>query len=470
MRATENKQRIWLAATALLLLFVVAILIIGRKVNNIASQMNKTIVEQSCRNRFNAIAFELNRTAQVGRIACDFVHRSTRPHIAIDSSAMEALLRLDPKIGRISVRKIDENNTQNDTVDFWRLHYNVRSTLDELYHIELDVPLANIHSFVASQPLTARSYITVVDSSCTILLHPDTVRLGKYLSSRREQGIISRTIASGQEQSDSSVSDYLSVDVQSIYYPIEIGNQNLVVIVSMPMLSIGADMRTFQNNTILIGLLTIVALIGLSALLQLRWRREYNLRRKAEGDALKLQLQHIENRINPHFLFNSLNSLYALIERRPTTARKFVLSLSRVYRNMLEVHTDALATLESELEFTQEYFFLQKIRFAEQIEMRVDIEPDCRELKIPALSLQTLLENAIKHNQITPDNPLLITIYTKGRLLVIENNFTPREVSHENSFGLGLERIRTIYKLYSNEQMKVEVDEKMFRCQLPLIG
>lgn len=470
MISREHRGRIWIGTTALLVLFVVAILIIGRKVNNIASQMNKTIVEQSCRNRFDIIAFELNRTAQVGRIACDFVSRSTRPHIAIDSSAMEALLRLDPKIERITVRKIDDNVAPPDTADRWRLHYNVRSTLGELYHIELNVPLSNIHSFVASQPLTARSYITIVDSAGTILLHPDTVQLGKQISNEREQGIIFKTLTTKENQSDSSISDYLSVEVQSIYYPLEIENQTLVVIVNMPVLSIGADMRTFQNNTILIGLLTIVALIGLSALLQLRWRREYNLRRKAEGDALKLQLQHIENRINPHFLFNSLNSLYALIERRPTTARKFVLSLSRVYRNMLEVHTDALATLESELEFTQEYFFLQKIRFAEQIEMRVDIEPDCRELKIPALSLQTLLENAIKHNQITPDNPLLITIYTKGRVLVIENNFTPREVSHENSFGLGLERIRTIYKLYSSEQMRVEVDEKMFRCQLPLIG
>ena len=105
-----------------------------------------------------------------------------------------------------------------------------------------------------------------------------------------------------------------------------------------------------------------------------------------------------------------------------------------------------------------------------QIEMTIETDRHLDDLLIPSMSLQTLVENAIKHNKITPDNPLRIRIYTRDGRLVIENNFTPRRDSDRSSLGTGLERIRTIYRFYSDQRITVSTEGSIFRCTLPLLS
>ena len=101
--------------------------------------------------------------------------------------------------------------------------------------------------------------------------------------------------------------------------------------------------------------------------------------------------------------------------------------------------------------------------------MTIGTDTASDDLLIPSMSLQTLVENAIKHNKITPDNPLRIRIYTRDDRLVIENNYTPRRDSDRSSLGIGLERIRTIYRFYSDQEITVSTEGSVFRCTLPLL-
>ena len=197
---------------------------------------------------------------------------------------------------------------------------------------------------------------------------------------------------------------------------------------------------------------------------------------RQKTEALELQnrmersrLQQLRSQIDPHFLFNSLNSLYALIRCNPEQAREFTLTLSKVYRHVLERRKQILSTLADEIDFTWQYYSLQKIRFGDRIELTTAIDPALRNWRIPAMSLQTLVENALKHNRITSCNPLHIRIRTEGESLLIENNFTPRSEGNAESLGVGLERIRSVYRFYTEENISIASDSGTFRCRLPLL-
>ena len=164
-----------------------------------------------------------------------------------------------------------------------------------------------------------------------------------------------------------------------------------------------------------------------------------------------------------------LNSLYALIRCNPDQAREFTLTLSRVYRRVLERRKQILSTLAEEIDFTWQYYTLQKIRFDDRIELTTAIDPALRNWRIPSMSLQTLVENAVKHNSITGGNPLHIRIRTEGESFLIENNYTPRSDGDKESLGMGLERIRSVYRFYTEENISISVGDGTFRCRLPLL-
>lgn len=249
----------------------------------------------------------------------------------------------------------------------------------------------------------------------------------------------------------------------------KVADKTWIVAITVPQFTINEQISEFHRYTTIIAVLTAVLFSVLLAFSQARWRHEYDLRRKAERESEQLQLQQVIEQVNPHFLFNSLNSLYALINSNTALAREFVLKLSGVYRYVLERKSDILSPLESEIEFTMKYYFLQKIRFEEQIELHLDVDHTMNQYKIPSMSLQTIVENAIKHNKITPLSPLRITISTQENRLIIENNYTPHEQNDNDSTGVGLERIRTIYDYYSGDNIEVSHTTDTFRCTLPLL-
>ena len=181
----------------------------------------------------------------------------------------------------------------------------------------------------------------------------------------------------------------------------------------------------------------------------------------AKFDALK-------NQLDPHFLFNSLNVLTSLIEENPTAATKFTTSLSKVYRYVLEQKNKELVTVEEELEFAQLYMTLIKMRFEDSIVFSIPTAISNPEAKVVPLSLQLLLENAVKHNQVTPTKKLYITIYEENGNLVIKNNVQPKQVV-KASTGVGLRNIRQRYYLLTNRPVTIHQDEKEFSISIPML-
>ncbi|RXQ88057.1 hypothetical protein EO244_15695 [Ancylomarina salipaludis] len=196
------------------------------------------------------------------------------------------------------------------------------------------------------------------------------------------------------------------------------------------------------------------------------------LRKRAnqeEEEKVKAQLKNIKNQINPHFLFNSLNSLYALVEAEPGLARKFVLKLSKVYRYLLDQNNSSLIDLKQELDFMKHYIFLQKIRFGENLSLDCDISDCYMSSKLPSVSLQSLVENAIKHNIVTSEKPLLITIRIENDELVVANTYQLRSDVGSSS-GTGLKTLNALYTFLGKEQPKYGVEGNLFVVRLPLIS
>lgn len=181
----------------------------------------------------------------------------------------------------------------------------------------------------------------------------------------------------------------------------------------------------------------------------------------AKFDALKHQL-------DPHFLFNSLNVLTSLIEENPGAATKFTTLLSKVYRYVLEQKNKELVTVEEELNFARQYMSLINMRFEDSIVFTVTENISDPEAKVVPLSLQLLLENAVKHNQISPSRKLYISIYEENGNLVIKNNVQPKQVVKESS-GVGLKNIKQRYYLLTDRPVIIKKDEKEFYIAIPML-
>ncbi len=181
----------------------------------------------------------------------------------------------------------------------------------------------------------------------------------------------------------------------------------------------------------------------------------------ARFDALK-------NQLDPHFLFNSLNVLTSLIEENPQNAQKFTTSLSKVYRYVLEQKNKDLVTVDEELDFARTYMSLLKMRFEDSIIFDIpekSSDPDC---KVVPLSLQLLLENAVKHNMVTTNKPLHIRIYEDGRMLVVENNLQLKQIVKKSS-GVGLENIKQRYELLTSKKVNIIQQADRFAVAIPML-
>lgn len=184
-----------------------------------------------------------------------------------------------------------------------------------------------------------------------------------------------------------------------------------------------------------------------------------------QTERLKSELETMKQQINPHFLFNSLNTLIDLIEEDQKKAVGFVRVFSNLYRVVLQSSRQDFVFLEDELTFLNDYWELLKIRFNGAVRLQVDIPDELRKVLIPPLSLQLLIENAVKHNQATNDNPLRIEVFETRDTLVIQNNINPKPfVSY--SEGLGLVNLQKRFSLLL-APIEYGEYENMFRVILP---
>lgn len=197
--------------------------------------------------------------------------------------------------------------------------------------------------------------------------------------------------------------------------------------------------------------------------------RKEVVEQKLIAKSANAQFESLKNQLDPHFLFNSLNVLSALIDENPNQAQKFTASMSKIYRYVLEQKDKELVTVEDEIEFAKTYCELLKTRFEDSVDFEFNVKKeDMRRFVVP-LSLQLLLENCIKHNFATSSKPLLIKVFSENDTLCIENNLQVREQMKESA-GIGLSNIVQRYSLLTKKNVFIEKSEDYFKVKLPILS
>jgi len=185
-------------------------------------------------------------------------------------------------------------------------------------------------------------------------------------------------------------------------------------------------------------------------------------------NALAHQLAALRNQVNPHFLFNSLNSLHTLVLKKSANTLPFVENLSKLLSQTLQRSKEEYISLKEELDYLEAYLFLQKERFGDKLKVDISIPQNIKKIILPSFSLQLLVENAIKHNVVSTKLPLLIKIYMQDDFLVVSNPIQKRRDSIEST-GLGLSNLSQRFKLLKKEDIQIEKKENLFKVKLRIL-
>lgn len=177
----------------------------------------------------------------------------------------------------------------------------------------------------------------------------------------------------------------------------------------------------------------------------------------------------LQNELDPHFIFNSLNTLDHLIITNPETAHMFNIRLAQVYRYFLSNKDRELVSLQNELEFVGNYFFLLHVRHENKLQLETEFNEMESKVLMPPCALQILVENALKHNEFGVNNPLKIKISMNGKFLKVSNNTQPKPYLYDST-KVGLKNLSSRYKLVCNKDIIIEKNENTFLVKLPLIS
>ena len=221
-------------------------------------------------------------------------------------------------------------------------------------------------------------------------------------------------------------------------------------------------------------------LIGftINVIFETLWEVVYIIEKYKENIAEKELLEHmsltqefenLKGQLNPHFLFNCFNTLSSLIGENKKGAEAFLDELSKVYRYLLRTNQEGVATLESELKFINSYYQLLKTRHGDALHLQVEVDRKYYSYLLPSLSLQLLIENAVKHNIVSRQQPLMIEIFTTSANQLVVNNNLQHKLKKESSTNIGLNNIRLKYKLMQQPGFQVVEGEKNFMVVLPLV-
>lgn len=227
--------------------------------------------------------------------------------------------------------------------------------------------------------------------------------------------------------------------------------------------------------------MSMLVAIGLGVLMAalIVWLRMLYFRRRSqileihsenlEKQQLLNEIALLRTQVNPHFLFNSLSILSSLVHKNPDLSEQFIDQLSRSYRYILEQKEQSLVRIRTELEFIQSYAFLLKIRFDSKFDLRVQInDAALDQYKIAPLTLQLLIENAVKHNRMSAKEPLIIDVYVENDFLIVKNPFRPRPHRQEST-GTGLSNIQHRYALLTEKRVWAGECDEEFVVKLPLL-
>lgn len=231
-----------------------------------------------------------------------------------------------------------------------------------------------------------------------------------------------------------------------------------------------AHFMTF-GGSIIIGEYTVFVIIASIIYAQSffrAWHDEAVQGERLKKESIALQYQVMQNQVNPHFLFNSLNVLGNLIDLDTKKAKEYITQLADFYRNLLMLKNHEIVPLQKEIEFVKRYVFLQKIRFGDNFKVDFYVRENHEDELIP-LSLQILIENSVKHNEISKEFPLEIVVGIDHRdYIFVENNLNPK-TDVKSSNNIGLANLQERYRYLTGKEVEIMKNDHFFRVSLPLI-
>jgi two-component system, LytTR family, sensor kinase len=223
---------------------------------------------------------------------------------------------------------------------------------------------------------------------------------------------------------------------------------------------------------VVLGILVLLSLFLLSIEVSVQffrnWKNSQIDNERIRSEYLQARLQNLINQVNPHFLFNNLSVLSSLIYKDQDKAVDFINQLSKVYRYLLDTRDSEMVSLSKELEFIRSYVFLLKIRFEDKIQFRIEVPEDKLNALIPQMSLQMLIENAMKHNESSENAPLRISIETEKEMLVVTNNLQIQTLM-EAGPKTGLQNIKERYRFFTDIPIELINDTHSYIVKIPLL-
>ena len=339
--------------------------------------------------------------------------------------------------------------------------------------LSLKLPLNELHNKVAENKSLSYAYITLSYNNIYIY-HPNELKIGLSSTKPEQNSEIEKETVS------KTFSDYLGIPVYTYYETLNIDDQTWIIAANVPDISFNELITNIRRAFTYMGLSASLAFSFILFLGILFWQKEFMKRQQAEKDKIKLelknelqkqqvlatQLEQLKAGLNPHFLFNSLSSLKVLVSKRPEEAKKFAIALSNLYRYLLKQQNFDLTTLAEELKFSQDYIYLQQIRFQKRIKVTIDIDDEALNRQLPPMSLQLLIENCIKHTRMTENEPLEIEVYTASNYLFVKNNYNPH--IHIHSSGIGLENLSKRYSHLTNLPCSFTIENNHFVAKVPI--
>jgi len=198
------------------------------------------------------------------------------------------------------------------------------------------------------------------------------------------------------------------------------------------------------------------------------WIKSIEKNEELKRENLQAKYEALKNQVNPHFLFNSLNTLTGVVEQKPELATLFIKRLSDIYRYVLEQNDKEIVPIHKEMKFVENYIFLSKMRFGEALIFNSDLPADSN-IQIVPHGLQMLVENAIKHNIISDDMPLKIEIETEDGFIIVKNNLQRKKTTISGTEPLGLANLKNRYEYLSGASVEVIESDGKFIVKLPII-
>ncbi|MGX5688465.1 histidine kinase [Arcticibacter tournemirensis] len=357
------------------------------------------------------------------------------------------------------------------------------------FFLGFNLDMRELQKYMEEADPEGQAYAFITDEEGVSIFYPDQKLIGKRVLTPGELQFV-KSDSAKRNLMDTLESDFLGVRVVRKYSSFAVAGQPWLFIVDTPTLLVDDEINSISKYSALLGLFSLVVILITGAYSQRKWLKEFLLRQSAEDEQQSLllekqklllmaekqekenallQLDKLKQKINPHFLFNSLGSLSALIGREPETAKTFVMKLSKVYRYVLNEFPGSLSSVQSEIDFAEQYTYLLRVRFGDALKiLHTDIDIFHLQGKLPFMAIQTAVENAVKHNVVSKEQPLTISVRSDGDKILVESDFQPRSTPADSG-GYGLNYIRSIYDHYKIAGFSYKQDGDVFICSFPVI-